>query len=112
MRPLKSTAFALAVAAAAVCAAPALPLAAQAQAPLPTVEPAREPAAGTVPEVRAAPPTEAAPVARTAQPPRTLRAYWHLFIAFALTWVLLFGYTVWISGRLKALERELETLRA
>lgn len=47
---------------------------------------------------------------RPAGPPRTLRAYWHLFGAFAVTWVLLFGYTVSLGGRLKRLERDLDAL--
>lgn len=42
-----------------------------------------------------------------AQPPRTLRAYWHLFIAFAVTWVLVFGYALTIGRRFSRLEEEL-----
>jgi CcmD family protein len=53
---------------------------------------------------------EAGAFQRPAGPPRTLRAYWHLFGAFAVTWVLLFGYTVALGGRVKRLERDLETL--
>jgi CcmD family protein len=45
------------------------------------------------------------------QPPRTFRAYWHVFIAFAVTWLLLFGYTVTIGHRWARLERELQSLR-
>jgi CcmD family protein len=49
---------------------------------------------------------ETAPVAGTAQPPRTLRAYWHVFIAFAVTLLLLFGYALSLGRRWARLERE------
>jgi len=49
---------------------------------------------------------EAAGVADRAAPPRTLRAYWHVFIAFALTWLLLFGYAISLGRRWARLERE------
>ena len=48
-------------------------------------------------------PADAAPGAA----PRTLRAYWHLFIAFALAWILLFGYVVYVGRRFARVEREL-----
>jgi len=41
-----------------------------------------------------------------ATPPRTLRAYWHVFIAFAVAWVLLFGYVVTLAQRFKRLEEQ------
>jgi CcmD family protein len=41
---------------------------------------------------------------------RTMRGYWHLFIAFALSWVVLFGYVVSLGSRFGKLERELERL--
>ena len=44
-------------------------------------------------------------------PPRTLRAYWHVFIAFAVTWVLLFGYALTVGRRFGKLEEELRRLR-
>ncbi|CAN5698455.1 hypothetical protein BH23GEM7_BH23GEM7_27700 [soil metagenome] len=44
-------------------------------------------------------------------PARTLRAYWHLFIAFALVWALLFGYALSVGWRLGGVERELRTLQ-
>ena len=40
-------------------------------------------------------------------PPRTLRAYWHVFIAFAVTWLLLFGYVLWLGRRVNRLDRTL-----
>ncbi len=42
----------------------------------------------------------------TAAPPRTLRAYWHVFIAFAVAWVLLFGYVVTLARRFRRLEEQ------
>ena len=42
-------------------------------------------------------------------PPRTLRAYWHVFIAFAVTWLLLFGYVLWLGRRVSRLDRALGT---
>ncbi len=51
-------------------------------------------------------PAETAPGA----PPRTLRAYWHLFVAFALAWILLFGYVVYVGRRFARVERELAEL--
>jgi CcmD family protein len=44
-------------------------------------------------------------------PPRTLRAYWHVFIALGLAWLLVFGYTLSLGRRFRALEREVDTLR-
>jgi CcmD family protein len=43
--------------------------------------------------------------------PRTLRSYWHLFIAFAVTWVLVFGYALSIGRRFARLESEVRELR-
>lgn len=44
------------------------------------------------------------------QAPRTLRAYRHVFIAFAVTWVLLFGYVISLGWRWARLERDLSNL--
>jgi CcmD family protein len=44
-------------------------------------------------------------------PPRTLRAHWHVFIAFALIWLLLFGYALTIGRRLKQVEDEIRVRR-
>ena len=46
----------------------------------------------------------------TAAPPRTLRAYWHVFIAFAIAWALLFGYVVVLGRRFGVLEKEIKRL--
>ncbi len=76
-----------------------------AQAPASPAAQQVEPSAGTVSDGGAA----ALP---RYTPPRTLRAYWHLFVAFAVAWVLLFGYTVAIARRWSRLERELDALQA
>lgn len=57
------------------------------------------------------PTPDALTLPRQAQPPRTFRAYWHVFIAFALTWILLFGYVLFLGRRFSRLEREVEALR-
>lgn len=36
------------------------------------------------------------------------RGYWHVFIAYAAAWVLVFGWTVAIGRRLARVERRLE----
>lgn len=45
-----------------------------------------------------------------AAPPRTLRAYWHVFIAFAIVWALLFGYALSVGRRFGRLEDEVRRL--
>jgi CcmD family protein len=44
-------------------------------------------------------------------PPRTLRAYWHVFAAFTIAWLLLFGYAISLGRRFRNLEREVDSLR-
>jgi CcmD family protein len=39
-----------------------------------------------------------------------MRAYWHVFIAFAATWLLLFGYALSVGRRFGRLESELQRL--
>jgi CcmD family protein len=51
------------------------------------------------------------PGEQASAPPRTLRAYWHVFIAFALAWLLLFGYAVSLSRRFRKLEQDVDALR-
>jgi CcmD family protein len=41
--------------------------------------------------------------------PQTLRPYWHVFIAFTLAWLLLFGYVVTLARKLGRIERDLQT---
>lgn len=40
-------------------------------------------------------------------PARTLRAHWHVYIAFAVVWALLFGYVLSLGRRFARLERDL-----
>ena len=40
-------------------------------------------------------------------PPRTLRAHWHVYIAFTATWLLLFGYALSLGRRFGRLEDEI-----
>lgn len=40
--------------------------------------------------------------------PQTLRPYWHVFIAFTLAWLLLFGYVVTLARKLGRIERDLQ----
>jgi CcmD family protein len=42
--------------------------------------------------------------------PRTLRAYTHVYLAFTVAWVLLFGYTLSLGRRFRRLEDEVEHL--
>jgi CcmD family protein len=62
----------------------------------------------------AAQPTE--PTAATGLPERspqarTMRAYWHVFAAFAATWLLLFGYALSLGRRFGRLEEEVRRLQ-
>lgn len=76
---------------------------------------------GSPVEVAAAAGVEAAPQTAPAEPvasglperapqARTMRAYWHVFAAFAITWLLLFGYAVTIGRRFGRLEEEIRRL--
>lgn len=63
-----------------------------------------------------APAPAAAPSAGTSSglprytPPRTLRAYTHVFIAFAVAWVLLLGYMVFLSRKFRRVEEQVAAL--
>ncbi len=60
------------------------------------------------PAFTAAPATQGATGLPRSGVDRTMRGYWHLFIAFAITWLLLFGYAISLGRRFGALERKLE----
>ena len=45
-------------------------------------------------------------------PPATLRAYAHVFIAFGLAWLFLFGYALSLGRRFRRLEQDIDSLRA
>ncbi|HSU17436.1 CcmD family protein [Longimicrobium sp.] len=100
MRPIRFARAALAAALLALSPAPRLaaqdapPAAASTQAPAPAEQPLGGPA-----------------LSAEAGPPRTLRAYWHVFIAFALAWLLVFGYAISLGRRFRAIEREVDALR-
>ena len=75
--------------------------------------------AAVAPQAAAPAPTSAATTASSPAssglptepaPPRTLRAYKHVWIAFTLAWVLLFGYVVSVGRRFSKVEREVESL--
>ena len=40
---------------------------------------------------------------------QSLRAYWHVFIAYAIAWALIFGWVVSLARRLGRVARELES---
>ena len=52
--------------------------------------------------------TPSSPLPTRPAPPRTLRAHWHVFVAFALAWALLFGYALSLGRRFARLERDLQ----
>ncbi|HEU0299743.1 MAG TPA: CcmD family protein [Longimicrobium sp.] len=65
----------------------------------------------------AAAPSSAAPAADAGAstlpryaPPRTLRAYTHVFAAFTVAWVLLFGYVVFLARKFRRVEEQVEAL--
>jgi CcmD family protein len=73
--------------------------------------------AASQPSAQGAPATVDPPLVQTssglpevAPPPRTLRAYWHVFAAFAVAFTLLFGYALVLGRRFGALERQVERL--
>lgn len=42
--------------------------------------------------------------------PRTLRPYVHVFVAFAVAWVLLFGYIVFLARKFRRVEEQVDAL--
>lgn len=77
-----------------------------------TVLPAAEAAASPAgdPAATASPAPAPTGLPTRAAPPRTLRAYWHVFAAFAIAWLLLFGYTLSLGRRFAALDRDVQRL--
>jgi CcmD family protein len=43
-------------------------------------------------------------------PARSMRAYWHVFIAFGITWALIFGFAVSIGRRFDQLAVEVQRM--
>lgn len=111
---LRAFAAAAALAAALVFSPAAMPAAAQ-DAPAYGAQ-AQTPAAAATDEAANTEATQA--LRRTAEssapvnPPRTLRAYWHVFVAFAVAWALIFGYTLSLGRRFRRLEDQLTGLEA
>lgn len=105
MRFIRPTRFALA-AAALLAFAPA-PTHALAQESSTTIAPAGETAPGA--PLTAAPEQAATssglPASVTAA--RTLRAHWHVYTAFTIAWLLVFGYVISLARRFGQLENEL-----
>lgn len=103
MRSTRLIRLALAAALLAFAAAP-VRLVAQSDAPAAAVD-----STAAVPAVAAPAPSSAASTGLPLQagPPRTLRAYWHVFIAYTIVWLLVFGYVLSLGRRFGRLEREL-----
>lgn len=102
MRTVRRFAFFVAL----LLAAPGAGLRAQepsAEAPAAAQAPAGDPSAAT--RTRAVESGSGLP--QRAAPPRTLRDYAHVFAAFAIAWLLLFGYVVSLGWRWARVEREL-----
>jgi CcmD family protein len=98
MRPTRFHRLAAVIAASLALALPPAARAAGQDAP-PSAAVAQQPSASALPG-------EQAPA-----PPRTLRAYWHVFIAFTLAWLFLFGYALSLGRRFRKLERDIDQLR-
>ena len=114
MRPIRIALLALfAFAAAAHAQAPAgetateQAAAASAGAPVSTDAPA---VAADVPSASTSAPSPGASGLPRYTPPRTLRAYAHVFVAFAVAWVLLFGYVVYLARKFRRVEEQVEAL--
>ena len=88
----------------------ARPLSAQETA-YPAAEQGAAPSAGATTEAVSAPAQGSSGLPQRAAPPRTLRDYTHVFVAFALAWLLLFGYALSLGRKFARIEREMETLR-
>jgi CcmD family protein len=106
MRPIRIALLALALFA---------PAAARAQAPAgETATEAAGVAQAGAPVSPAAPAADAAPAGATSlpryTPPRTLRAYAHVFVAFSVVWMLLFGYLVFLARKFRRVEEQVAAL--
>jgi CcmD family protein len=91
----------------------AVPAAAQAPAGETATEAAAAAQSGA-PASTAAPTTEATTSTSSSlpryAPPRTFRAYAHVFIAFAVAWVLLFGYVFFLARKFRRVEEQVAAL--
>lgn len=99
MRPIRIVLLALFALLAAPAAAPSLvaqaPAATEAAAPAPAADAAAQTGASSLPRYT---------------PPRTLRAYAHVFAAYAVAWLLVLGYMVFLSRKFKRVEEQVAAL--
>ena len=72
---------------------------------------ATAPAASTQAPAAAPAASSALPGADIEHQPRTMRAYWHVFAALTLAWLLVFGYAISLGRRFRSLEREVDAHR-
>lgn len=79
----------------------------RAQEPAPAAS-ARAPAAA--PDASQALRTNVQTLPETSAPPRTLRAYWHVFAAFAFAWLMILGYAISLARRFRRLERQVDAM--
>jgi CcmD family protein len=96
---------------AALAAAPA----ARAQAPAGEAATEAAAAASAGAHVSAPAPAADAPSAAASglpryTPPRTMRAYTHVFVAFAVAWALLLGYMVFLARKFRRVEEQVAAL--
>ncbi|HEY0152720.1 MAG TPA: CcmD family protein [Longimicrobium sp.] len=80
------------------------PLRAQEPAPAATA-----PAAAT-PDASQALRTNVQTLPEQSAPPRTLRAYWHVFAAFTFAWLMILGYAISLARRFKRLEQQVDAM--
>ncbi len=80
---------------------------AHAQEPAPA---ASAPAAAAMPDASQALRTTVQSLPEQSAPPRTLRAYWHVFAAFAFAWIMILGYAISLARRFKRLEQQVDAL--
>jgi len=107
MLPTRLLRLALAAALLAPTAAPARALAQDAPAAAATTSASGDSATGAPLAAAPATPGNASGLPVAAGPPRTLRAYWHVFTAFTVAWLLVFGYAISLGRRFGRLEREI-----
>jgi CcmD family protein len=82
-------------------------------APLRAQEPApaaSAPAPAAAPDASQALRTRVQSLPEQSTPPRTLRAYWHVFAAFAFAWIMILGYAISLARRFKRLEQQVDAL--
>jgi len=78
---------------------------------------AQEPAPAASAPATAAAPDASQPLRTSVQtlpeqyaPPRTLRAYWHVFAAFTFAWLMILGYAISLARRFRRLEQQVDAM--